>query len=86
MKTHTGKVRWFDNLSGEGMIREANGNSIYIHWSAIADKPIQHNSNKTEWYVLFPGQMVEYSVYSNSYHRQVEKIMKVDKPSQMGYY
>ena len=28
-------VRWFDNLSGEGMVRLADGSCVYVHYSAF---------------------------------------------------
>ena len=28
-------VRWFDNLSGEGMVRLEDGSCVYVHYSAF---------------------------------------------------
>ena len=28
-------IRWFDNLSGEGMVRLADDSCLYLHYSAI---------------------------------------------------
>lgn len=33
-----GKVRWFDESKGFGFIRAENGNSYYVHYSAIDSK------------------------------------------------
>lgn len=32
---HNAIIRWFDALSGEGMVRLNNGRSVYIHFTAI---------------------------------------------------
>lgn len=34
-KTHQGKIRWFDTLRGEGLVRLSNGVSVYCHFSTI---------------------------------------------------
>ena len=34
-KWQLGTVRWFDDLKGEGVIRDENGNSFFVHYSAI---------------------------------------------------
>jgi hypothetical protein len=31
------KIRWFDRLSGQGLVRLNTGESIYIHWTAIVN-------------------------------------------------
>ncbi|MBK7892145.1 MAG: cold shock domain-containing protein [Bdellovibrionales bacterium] len=31
----TGSVHWFDEKSGEGMIKSEDGRSYYVHYSAI---------------------------------------------------
>lgn len=37
-KNLTGVVHWFDNNSGEGIIKDDKGNSYYVHRNAIASK------------------------------------------------
>jgi len=32
---HTGTVKWFDRRKGIGFITEADGNDIFVHFSAI---------------------------------------------------
>lgn len=41
-KEFTGTVRWFDGMSGEGMVRLDNGQSLYCHFTAI-DGIDKHN-------------------------------------------
>jgi hypothetical protein len=33
--THSGKIRWFDGMTGEGMVRLDDGTNLYLHFSAI---------------------------------------------------
>ena len=33
-----GKVRWFDELKGEGLVRDKEGNSYFVHYSTIRSK------------------------------------------------
>lgn len=33
-----GKVRWFDELKGEGLVRAATGESYFVHYSTIKSK------------------------------------------------
>lgn len=32
---HNGIIRWFDAMSGEGMVRLNDGRSVFIHFTAI---------------------------------------------------
>lgn len=32
-----GKIRWFDSLSGNGVVRLDDGKCMAVHWSAILD-------------------------------------------------
>lgn len=50
-----GRVRWFNNLSGEGIIRVGN-NSKRVHWSSIANGL---SNPKIVWYILFKNQRVK---------------------------
>lgn len=40
-----GTIRWFDSLSGKGVIRGENGESYYLHFTAIQGI----NKNNYQW-------------------------------------
>lgn len=63
-----GKILWFDDLSGDGMVANEAGENLYFHYTAIqhpkrTKKPI-HNNKK-----------VKFTLYENGYMRQVDKII-----------
>lgn len=62
MKWQDGIVRWFDNKSGDGIIRVGK-KSIYVHWGAIASElngPENCFKNpKKLWCVLFKKQQAK---------------------------
>ena len=77
MKWQKGTVRWFDNISGDGMIRVGN-KSIYVHWSAIA-KGLKGPKDcfkrpKALWCVLFPNQKVKVQVFEDYNYIQIDKV------------
>jgi cold shock CspA family protein len=37
MEAIKAKIRWFDTVSGQGLVNLPNGESIYMHWSALLD-------------------------------------------------
>lgn len=46
MKQYKAKIRWFDGMSGEGMVRvEGIDKSIYLHFTAIEGI----NKNNHQW-------------------------------------
>ena len=61
-----GKVSWFNDGSGEGVIRGENGKNYYVHYSAIeSDK-----KRKT----LKPNQKVKIQVLDDDFARHVKKL------------
>lgn len=71
-----GYVIWFDDSSGDGMIRDAKtGDSIYIHWSAIK---YAQKSFVRDWKTLEKLTPVEFVVYYNLYSRQVLAAWKIE--------
>ncbi len=53
-----GHVHWFDELSGEGMIKDADGDLYYVHRSAIdADRRSKIKTLKNKQKVKF--QLIE---------------------------
>lgn len=77
MKWQNGVVRWFDNRSGEGVIRVGE-KSIYVHWGAIAAElngPENCFKNpKKLWCVLFKNQKVKVQVFEDSHYIQICKV------------
>ena len=66
VKWQLGVVRWFDELKGEGLIRDEQGRSFYVHYSAIeSDK-----KRKT----LKPGKEVKFQLLEDSHFTQVDKV------------
>jgi cold shock CspA family protein len=65
----SGKVRWFDDLKGEGVIRDTDGNSYFVHYSAI----ISNIPRKT----LTKNRDVEFQLYVDSHFIQVDKIKEL---------
>ena len=64
-------VSWFDNLSGEGMVRLADGSCVYVHYSAF------EGSHGKVWITL-PGNgdniPCEVEVFEDYQWRQVARI------------
>jgi len=66
----TGKVHWFDNSSGEGMVIDSkDGTSYYFHYSSI--------ESKEEFKKIEKGSDVKFTLYENLYMKQVDKITEV---------
>jgi len=69
-----GTVRWFDNKSGEGMIRDnETKKSIYVHYSAIdmGCKRTPTTSKRKCWAVLFAGQKVSIKIFEDYNYIQI---------------
>lgn len=78
MKTKVAaKVRWFDKLKGEGVIRVGE-KSIFVHWSAIA-KGLNLNcsGDRDQHCVLFRGQDVLVDIYEDSHFTQIDCVYGV---------
>lgn len=62
-----GKVQWFDEESGEGMlIDEIDGQSYYVHYSTI----VSEKTHKK----LMKGKKVKYQLYENLYSKRVDRV------------
>jgi CspA family cold shock protein len=69
VKWQLGTVRWFDDLKGEGLIRDESGNSFYVHYSAIeSDK-----KRKT----LKDGKKVKFQLLEDSHFIQVDRVREI---------
>lgn len=61
-----GRVRWFDDLRGEGLVRDSEGNSYFVHYSTIeSDK-----KRKT----LKQNKKVRFQLIKDSHFTHVSKI------------
>lgn len=66
----SGKVVWFDYLSGEGMVTTEHGEIFYVHYSAIESNQKRKSLKK--------GQDVKFKVFVDIHFSQVEKIKTVE--------
>ncbi len=64
-----GTVHWFDEKSGEGMIKSDDGQSYYVHYSAIA-------SNK-KWKSLKDKEKVKFQLIDDVTFAQVARVKEV---------
>lgn len=66
VKWKLGKVSWFNDGSGEGVIRTESGRDFYVHCSAI-----QSNQKRRS---LKPKQKVKIQVLDDGFARHVTKV------------
>ena len=66
VKWQLGTVRWFDDLKGEGIIRDENGTSFYVHYSAIVTDKKRKSLTK--------GKKVKFQLFEDSHFTQVDKV------------
>lgn len=69
VKWQMGTVRWFDDLKGEGLIRDESGNSFYVHYSAIESE----KKRKT----LKKGKEVKFQLLEDSHFTQVDRVKEI---------
>ena len=63
-----GKVKWFNNSKGYGFIERAQGDDIFVHYSAI-----QIEGYRT----LKDGQEVEFTVQTGAKGLQADEVVPV---------
>lgn len=61
-----GKVLWFDDLAGEGMVLDEAGNNLYFHHTAI--------KNEKQKMKLAEDALVKFTIYENGYLRQIDQL------------
>lgn len=61
-----GIVHWFDNTSGEGIIKDNHGQSFFVHYSAI--------ESKKTWKSLKDKQKVKFKLVKDSTFCQVSHV------------
>lgn len=64
-----GKVKWFNDAKGFGMIEAQDGSDIFVHYTAI-----RSDGYKT----LLEGQEVEFDVYDGLKGPQAQNVMHRD--------
>ena len=64
-----GTVHWFDEKSGEGMIKSKDGQTYYVHYSAI--------ESKKKWKSLKDKEDVEFQVVDDTTFTQVSRVKEV---------
>lgn len=64
-----GTVHWFDEKSGEGMIKGPDGNTYYVHYSAI-------DSTK-KWKSLEEKSQVKFQIVDDVTFSQVSRVKEV---------
>ncbi len=64
----TGTVKWFNNAKGYGFIEQAEGEDIFVHYSAI---------NSEGFRTLKEGQAVEFTVVDGPKGLQADKVVSL---------
>ena len=64
-----GTVHWFDEKSGEGMIKAENGQSYYVHYSAI--------DSQKKWKSLREKRKVEFQIIDDVTFAQISKVREL---------
>ncbi|MDQ0229554.1 cold-shock protein [Metabacillus malikii] len=67
MKT-TGTVKWFNSEKGFGFIEVAEGNDVFVHFSAITGEGFK---------TLDEGQKVEFNIVEGNRGPQAEDVVKL---------
>ena len=65
----TGVVFWFDESSGEGLIKSDEGTNYYVHYSAI--------DSKEKWKTLKDKQKVKFQIVEDTTFSQVTLVKAV---------
>ncbi len=63
-----GKVKWFNNEKGYGIIVKENYGDIFVHYSAILDEGIK---------TLTEGQLVEFDLVVGEKGLQAQNVYKI---------
>ena len=61
-----GIVHWFDDTSGEGIIKDTEGQSFFVHYSAI--------ESKNSWKSLKDKQKVQFKIVKDYTFAQVSRV------------
>lgn len=69
IKWMMGKVRWFDEVKGEGLVRGEDGQSFYVHYSAIDSEKKHKNLNE--------NSKVKFQLVEDSHYIQVSRVKEL---------
>ena len=64
----TGKVKWFNDAKGYGVIERPDGDEVFVHYTAIQGTGCRS---------LSEGQMVEFEVVEGPKGKQAANVTKV---------
>ncbi len=64
-----GTVHWFDEKSGEGVIKDLTGQSYFVHYSAI--------ESKSKWKTLQDKQKVKFKLVKDCTFAQVSHVKEI---------
>jgi len=64
----TGTVKWFNDAKGYGFIERADGEDVFVHYSAIQG---------TGFRSLSEGQMVEFDIVDGPKGKQAANVVKL---------
>ena len=64
----SGKIKWFNDAKGYGFIERADGEDVFVHYSAIQD---------TGFRSLSEGQMVEFDIVDGPKGKQAANVVKL---------
>lgn len=68
-KWQLGTVHWFDEKSGEGMVKSEDGNSYYVHYSAI--------DSKQKWKSLKEKKRVQFQLIDDVTFTQILRVKEL---------
>jgi cold shock CspA family protein len=64
-----GIVHWFDNKSGEGLVKAKDGTTYFVHYSAI--------ESKKKWKSLKDKAEVKFQIIDDVTFSQVSKVKEI---------
>ena len=64
-----GKVKWFNDSKGFGLIERKEGGDIFVHWTGI-----RYDGHKT----LRPGKEVEFDIYEGQKGPEAQNVIEMD--------
>ncbi len=82
MKLQKAKLRWFDAMAGEGMVRLEDGSCVFVHFTAIQDDrmtsdnyayPSKHDQDLFK-VIMTNNVDCQVEVYQDENYSQVSKL------------
>lgn len=69
IKFQLGTVRWFDDLTGKGIITADDGTDYKVHYSSI--------ESKSKWKTLKRNTKVKFIAFNDPDHMLAERVIEV---------